>query len=63
MPSATPVGQSGATGPLPLDKTVKVTTPASEVTNVEARVAGATSEAGRPDPMRTGDRIAPPPIP
>ena len=42
-----PVGQSGATEPgWWTDKMVKVTTPAMEVTKVEARVAGATSAAG-----------------
>jgi len=38
-------------------KIVKVATPAMEVTKVEARAAGATSAAGRPAPIRTGDRI------
>jgi hypothetical protein len=42
---------------------VNVTTPATEVTNVEASAAGATSVAGRPDPINSGDRIDPPPIP
>ena len=41
----------------------KVITPATEVRNVEARVAGATSEGGRPQPTRIGARIEPPPIP
>jgi hypothetical protein len=39
---------------------VKVITPAMEVTKVEARAAGATSAAGRPAPIRTGERIEPP---
>ena len=52
MPSATPVGQAGATGPCTCrDKIVNVATPATEVTNVEASAAGATSAAGRPDPI------------
>ena len=34
-----------------------------EVTKVEARVAGATSLADQPAPMRIGARIEPPPIP
>jgi hypothetical protein len=42
---------------------VKVITPATEVTNVDARAAGATSEAGLPDPIKIGARIEPPPIP
>jgi hypothetical protein len=42
---------------------VKVTTPAMEVTKVEASAAGATSAAGRPVPIRTGARIEPPPMP
>ena len=59
-----PVGQSGATGPLWCrDSTVNVTTPATEVTNVEARAAGATSDGGRPVPISTGARIEPPPMP
>jgi hypothetical protein len=62
-PSATPVGQSGATAPGRWsDKTVKVMTPATEVTKVDARAAGATSEARHPVPIRTGARIDPPPI-
>ena len=63
MPSAMPVGQFGATGPSPMDNRVKVSTPPSEVTKVEARAAGATSAAGRPDPIKMGDKTAPPPIP
>jgi hypothetical protein len=59
-----PVGQFGATGACwPADKIVKVITPATEVTNVDARAAGATSAARRPDPIRIGARIEPPPIP
>ena len=59
-----PVGQSGATAPCWWsDKIVKVITPATEVTNVEARAAGATSAGGRPEPIRIGARIEPPPIP
>ena len=46
-----------------MDKMVNVSTPPREVTKVEARAAGATSEAGRPDPIKTGAKIAPPPIP
>jgi hypothetical protein len=42
---------------------VKVITPPTEVTNVDARAAGATSTALRPDPIRMGARIDPPPIP
>src|SRR5207244_1406709 len=34
-----------------------------EVTKVEGSAAGATSAAGRPDPIKIGDKIAPPPIP
>jgi hypothetical protein len=45
------------------DKTRNVITPATEVTNVEASAAGATSDAVRPDPIKTGARIEPPPIP
>jgi hypothetical protein len=63
MPSAMPVGQFGATGPLLMDKMVNVITPPREVTKVEARAAGATSAAGRPDPIKMGDRIEPPPMP
>ena len=59
-----PVGQSGATEPCWwIDKIVKVITPATDVTNVEARAAGATSAGRRPDPIRMGARIEPPPIP
>ena len=54
MPSAMPVGQFGATGPSLMDKMVKVITPAREVTKVEARAAGATSEAGRADGSAVG---------
>jgi len=42
---------------------VNVVTPATEVTNVEASAAGATTDARWPDPISTGDKIAPPPIP
>ena len=42
---------------------MNVITPPTEVTNVEASVAGATSDGSRPDPIRTGDRNAPPPSP
>ena len=47
-----------------MDKIVNVITPATEVTNVEARAAGATSAAGRPDPisMRCQDRAAADPV-
>ena len=59
-----PVGQSGATERCWYsDKIVNVITPAAEVTNVEASAAGATSDGLRPEPIRTGARIAPPPIP
>ena len=52
MPRAMPVGQSGATEPCWwMDKMVKVMTPATEVTNVEARAAGATSAGRLPEPM------------
>ena len=34
-----------------------------EVISVDARVAGATSDGLRPDPIRTGARNAPPPSP
>jgi hypothetical protein len=40
-----------------------VTTPPSEVTRVDASAAGATCEAGRPDPIKMDARIAPPPMP
>ncbi|HEY6315991.1 MAG TPA: hypothetical protein VIY52_35005 [Streptosporangiaceae bacterium] len=51
-PSATPTGQSGATAPGTwTDRMVKVITPATEVTNVDARAAGAASDACRPDPI------------
>jgi hypothetical protein len=40
-----------------------VITPATEVTNVEASAAGATSDGLPPDPIKTGDRTEPPPIP
>jgi hypothetical protein len=46
-----------------MDKMVNVITPAIEVTNVEARAAGATSAGLRPDPIRMGARIEPPPMP
>jgi hypothetical protein len=46
-----------------MDKMVKVITPPREVTKVEARAAGATSEAGRPDPIKMVARIEPPPMP
>ena len=55
--------QSGATGPSLTDKMVKVITPAREVMKVEASAAGATSAAGRPDPIKMGDKIEPPPMP
>jgi hypothetical protein len=42
---------------------VKVTTPATDVTNVEASAAGATSEGRRPVPIWAGARIDPPPMP
>src|SRR6516162_8476198 len=42
---------------------VNVITPPAEVTNVEASAAGATSDGLRPDPIRTGARNAPPPMP
>jgi hypothetical protein len=58
-----PVGQFGATGPSLMDEMVNVTTPATEVTKVAARAAGATSAAGRPDPIKTGARMEPPPMP
>jgi hypothetical protein len=38
-------------------------TPATEVTNVEASAAGATSAGRRPEPIKIGARIEPPPIP
>ena len=61
---AIPVGQLGATEPCSWrDKIVKVITPATEVTNVEARAAGATSAGFRPDPIKIGAGIGPPPIP
>jgi len=64
MPRAMPVGQSGATLPGAwADKIVKVRTPATEVTNVDASAAGATSAGGRPEPISIGARITPPPIP
>jgi hypothetical protein len=40
----------------------KVITPATEVTSVEARTAGATCDGRRPVPIRTEARIEPPPI-
>jgi len=46
-----------------MDKMAKVATPAAEVTSVEASAAGAASAGGRPEAIRTGDRIEPPPIP
>jgi hypothetical protein len=56
--------QSGATEPWWChENNRKVPTPAMGVTNVEAGVAGATSEGERPDPMSKGARIDPPPIP
>ncbi len=59
-----PVRQSGATEPcLWTARIANVTTPATEVTNVDARAAGATSDAGRPVPISTGARIEPPPMP
>jgi hypothetical protein len=59
-----PVGQSGATGPSSwMAKMVKVTTPAAEVTNVDARAAGAACDGGRPVPIKMGARIEPPPMP
>src|ERR1039457_1773143 len=42
---------------------MKVTTPATDVTNVDASAAGATSFGGCPAPIRTGARIEPPPPP
>ena len=58
-----PVGQSGATEPCWwMDKMVKVMTPATEVTNVEARAAGATSAGRLPEPIRMGARIDPVPL-
>jgi hypothetical protein len=42
---------------------VKVSTPPSEVTKVEASAAKTTSVARRPDPIKMGEKIAPPPIP
>ena len=50
-----PVGQSGATEPCWwIDKIVKVITPATDVTNVEARAAGV-SDFGRPPPRPDQD--------
>jgi hypothetical protein len=46
-----------------IDKMAKVITPATEVTSVEARAAGATWDGCRPVPIRIGARIEPPPIP
>jgi hypothetical protein len=46
-----------------MDKMVKVMTPATEITNVEARAAGATSAGRLPEPIRMGARIDPPPMP
>jgi hypothetical protein len=64
MPSAMPVSQSGATEPGSWsDKTAKVITPATKVTNVDASAAGVTCEGRRPAPIRTGARLEPPPIP
>jgi hypothetical protein len=37
--------------------------PATEVTNVAARAAGAATDGRWPDPISTGAKIAPPPIP
>src|SRR6202021_1293285 len=46
-PSAMPVGQSGATDPCSCAaRIVNVTTPATDVTKVDASAAGATSDAG-----------------
>ena len=56
--------QSGATAPgWYKDNSVNVVTPATEVTNVAASAAGATTGARWPEPIRTGAKIAPPPIP
>ena len=46
-----------------MDKIMNVITPATEVTKVAARAAGATSAGLRPDPIKMGARIDPPPIP
>lgn len=63
MPSAMPSSKSGATAPgVWSDKMTKVITPASEVTCVDARVAGRPHGLW-PDPTRTGARNAPPPSP
>jgi hypothetical protein len=40
-----------------------VTTPAIDVSNVEASVAGATTDGDRPARISMGTRIDPPPIP
>jgi hypothetical protein len=37
---------------------VNVVTPATGVTNVEARAAGATTDARWPDPIKTGVKMA-----
>jgi hypothetical protein len=42
-----------------MDKMVNVSTPPREVMKVEPREAGITSEAGRPDPIRREDKLAP----
>jgi hypothetical protein len=55
--------QSGATEPGSwIDKMAKVITPATEVTNVDARAAGATCDGRRPVPIRIEARIEPPPV-
>jgi hypothetical protein len=64
MVSCSGRGQSGATDPCSCtDKIVNVTTPATEVKNVDASAARATSDGGLPDAIRTGARIGPSPIP
>ncbi len=45
------------------DKMMKVATPTTDVTKVEAKVAGATFLGDRPAPTRTGARMDPPPMP
>jgi hypothetical protein len=61
MPSAIPAGQSGATDPWRCSERIrKVITPATEVTKVDARAAGA-NFAGWPsgaDEDRSQDRTA-----
>jgi hypothetical protein len=64
MPNAMPVLHSGATEPgWWIDKMARVITPATEVTRMAARAAGATWDGCRPVPIRVGAKSEPPPIP